>query len=86
MSPMAKISGWPGIVRSGSTTSRPPRPVGLPIVRASGSAVTPVAQIVVWAWMIVPSLRWTRSDSTFDTPTPRRTSTPRRRSVLQRPL
>ena len=42
MSPMAKISGWPGSVRSGWMLTRPARsrvaPVALPITRASGEA------------------------------------------------
>ena len=32
MSPIANTSGWPGSERSGSTTRRPPRPVGVPSV------------------------------------------------------
>ncbi len=35
---MTKISGWPGIERSGSTTTRPARSSGTPSERASGDA------------------------------------------------
>ena len=43
-------------------------PVGVPSAAASGSAVTPVAQTIVPAPMLEPSLRCTRPASTADTP------------------
>ena len=53
MSPMAKTSGCPGTVRSGSTAMRPARSTSAPLasasLAASGDAWTPAAQIVVWA-------------------------------------
>ena len=64
MSPIANTSGWPGRLRSGSTTRRPPRVVGVPSVAASPSARTPVAHTIVPAAIVVPSLRCTSSLST----------------------
>ena len=46
---MTKTSGWPGIVRSGSTRTRPARSSGTPSDRASGEAATPAAQSTVRA-------------------------------------
>src|SRR2546422_692531 len=37
MSPTAKASGWPGIERSGSTSTRPERSSSTPSVRPSGA-------------------------------------------------
>ena len=82
MSPTAKTSGRPGIERSGSTTSRPPRPVGVPSIarqRVGGHARR-------------PHRRARRDDRSVGEPhadlrrprrrrSPRRTSTPRRSSV-----
>lgn len=49
MSPMAKTSGCPGNVQSGSTATRPARSVCAPVfaasIAASGDACTPAAQI-----------------------------------------
>ena len=49
MSPIAKISGWPGTVRSGSTSKRPARSAGAPAIRPPGEACTPAAQRMVLA-------------------------------------
>lgn len=55
MSPMAKISGWPGRVQSGETIRRPARSVSIPAASASrsasGEAFTPAAQMTVFAVM-----------------------------------
>ncbi len=56
MSPIAKISGWPGSVQSGLTSTRPARSVAAPVrsasCRASGEAATPAAQMRVRARMV----------------------------------
>ena len=48
---MTKISGWPAIERSGSTSTLPLRstfaPALAPSIRPSGDACTPAAQITV---------------------------------------
>ena len=49
VSPMAKISGWPGTVRSGSTKRRPTRSAGAPSQSAAREACTPAAQRMVRA-------------------------------------
>ena len=61
MSPTAKTSGWPGIVRSGSTEMRPARSTSAPVASASalasGEACTPAAHSTVRAAMrsVLPS-------------------------------
>ena len=42
-SPITNTSGWPGIVRSGWTSTRPARSSGTPSVAPSGDAATPAA-------------------------------------------
>src|SRR5215204_4525669 len=48
---MTDISGWPGTLRSGATTTRPARSSAAPVPRAnsapSGDPATPAAQITV---------------------------------------
>src|SRR3954466_15070453 len=46
VSPIAKISGWPGTVRSGSTSRRPARPAGALSHSAAGEARTPAAHMM----------------------------------------
>ena len=57
MSPTAKISGWPGTVQSGLTSSRPARSVAAPVALAScvdsDGAATPAAVI-----FFIDSMRW----------------------------
>ncbi len=61
MSPSAKISGWPGSVRSASTVTRPARSSSAPVcsanAEASPEAVTPAAQTTVRVGMraVAPS-------------------------------
>ena len=77
MSPTTKTSGWPGIVRSGPTTTRPARSSGTPSDWPSGLALTPAAQ---------KTLRTGMNSSPMETPCGvtlvtiefRRTSTPMR--------
>src|SRR5580704_14765719 len=49
MSPIAKISGWPGTDRSGLTLIRPTRSHSAPSHWPAGEAATPAAQITVRA-------------------------------------
>ena len=73
---MTKTSPWPGIVRSGSTWTRPARSSGTPSDRASGDAATPAAQITVRAAIRSRPMP-TPSASIAVTIWPVRTSTPR---------
>ena len=54
-SPTTKTSGWPGIVRSGPTRTRPLRSVSAPVaaatLRPKDEASTPAAQSTVRAWI-----------------------------------
>ena len=54
VSPIAKISGWPGTVRSGRPRRRPARSAGAPSHSAAGEARTPAAQIRVLACRFLP--------------------------------
>src|SRR5579883_2686186 len=74
-SPTTKTSGCPGIVRSGSTSTRPARSQGAPSILPSGEAATPAAQSTTGATIrISPTL--TAPASTLVTGAPVRTSTP----------
>jgi hypothetical protein len=64
------------MLRSCSTTSRPPRPTGSPVRSASEAAITPPAQITVRVTSTVPSLSTTLSGVTSTTPVPRCSRTP----------
>ncbi len=87
-SPTTKISGWPGIVRSGSTMTRPDRSVWAPVasatVRAKRAVRMPAAQRTVRAGIhsSAPSGSVTRTpvSSRSMTRVPVRTSTPSRSS------
>ena len=53
-SPITKTSGWPGMVRSGSTITRPARSSGQPSTRPSGEAATPAAHKMTAAGTVSP--------------------------------
>ena len=82
VSPTAKISGWPGIVRSGPTTTRPARSVSTPSQRPAGDAAT-CRQ--VRCLECVDQLRRHRPRRRARQPDSR-TSTPRLRSLLTAPF
>ena len=76
---MTKISGWPGTVRSGPTTTRPTRSFSTPSHLAADEEATPAAQMMVAASRRSSSMVTPRA-SHSDTGLPRRTSTCRRSS------
>ena len=75
MSPITKISGRPGTVRSGSTITRPARSAGASSQRAAREAWTPAAQITVRDGTAVSPIRMPASSQAV-TGTPHRTSAP----------
>jgi len=80
VSPMTKISAWPGTVRSGFTATRPARLGATPSQNAVGHAATPAAQIKVWLSMRSPPTVTPRSSQAVSS-APSRNSTPSRRSA-----
>ena len=75
VSPMTKMSGWPGTERSGVTFTRPARSVSAPSQWPAGEAITPAAQMTVRASMRSAPIE-TPSASSAVTAVPSRTSTP----------
>ena len=77
VSPMTKISGCPGAVRSDSTFTRPALSAGAPSHAAAGDARTPAAHRITSAATVSPPIL-TPLELHSVTAEPSRTSTPRR--------
>ncbi len=75
VSPMAKISGWPGTERSGFTLTLPDLSASAPSQRAAGEAVTPAVHSTVRLRMRLP-LTTIPSASTLSTRLPVKIFTP----------
>ena len=75
-SPRTYTSGRPGAVRSGSTSTRPPRPVVRPAGSSKPEALSPAVQMTMAAGNSVPSSSATPLVETEETALPRWILTP----------